>query len=41
MISSMTLISRGTYIHFIYGAADIRGDWMEKVKTIDFMPVFK
>lgn len=35
------MISRGNYIHFIYGAADARGDWVEKVKTIDFIPMFK
>lgn len=36
-----SMISRENYIHFIYGAADVRGDWVEeKVKTIYFMPMF-
>lgn len=27
------MLSKGYYIHFFYGAVDVRRDWVENVKT--------
>lgn len=35
------MLSKGYYIHFIYGVVDVRRDWVENVKThtVDSMSV--